>query len=158
MDAVVGAIKACNCHGAAKDRPQFILTFPVKPVCLSSLPCVTVHVSVLLWPVQIYQTSVQCCARRCLFSNSLTWHISEHLLNCLYSLSVFSTPDQPYFYWLWSWTELHLLRARRTRHKVLGWLVWGPCDWELCDCGSLNVRNDGVELKKNASRPTDLVG
>lgn len=107
---------------------------------------------------QFYQTSVQCCARRCLFSNSLIWHISEHSLNCLYSLPVFSTPDQPYFYWLWCWTEVHLLWTWRTRHKVLGWLVWGPCDRELCDCGSLNVRHDGLELKESASWLTGLRG
>lgn len=125
----------------------FQLNQCVYPLC----SYVTVHGSVLLCPVQIYQTGVQCCALHCLFSNCLIRHISELLLNCLFSLSVCSTPDQPHFYWLWSWTELHLLWTRRTRHKVLGWLVWGPCDWELCVCGSL-------ELKESVSWLTDLVG
>lgn len=37
LDAVVGAKKMCSSHSAAEDRPQFIFSFPVKGVCLSSL-------------------------------------------------------------------------------------------------------------------------
>lgn len=82
VDAVVGAEKACNSHAAAKDKsPQLTL--------FSSL----FILSALMWPslslsncdqTKFTKTSFQCCARCCLFSKSLIWYISEHLLNCLF--------------------------------------------------------------------------
>lgn len=110
-----------------------VLSFPVKPVYIS-----TVSLS------HYDQPSLLCD----LESHSQTTHFSTVCISCL---SVFLTPGQPHLYWLWSWIELHFLWAWRTRHKVLGWLVWGPCDWELCDGGGLNVRNDWLKWKKSAS-------
>lgn len=117
-----------------------ILSFPVKPV----------------YPLSHYdQTSLTkpvCSAVLCdLVPGWADTFLNTSWTVCISCLSVFWTPGQPYFYWLWSWIELHLLWAWRTRHKVLGWLVWGPCDRELCDGGGLNVRNAWLKWKKSAS-------
>lgn len=110
------------CIRHATPDPAFSIYATIYPLC----PC-----------DQSSFTKPVCCALCCLASQSDLTELSVFPV-----LSVFWPPGQPYLHRLWSWIVLHLLWTWRTRHKVLEWLVWGPCDWELCNSGGLNVRND----------------
>lgn len=60
----------------------------------------------------------------------------------LFSLSA-GNSGQPYIYRVRPRDAIHRLRTRRTRHQVLGRLVWCPGNWELCYCGGVNERGGG---------------
>ena len=61
------------------------------------------------------------------------------------SLSVW-TPGQPYIFWVRPRNAFHLLWTWRTRHQILGWLVWSACHGELGYCWDL------IERKKSQRR------
>lgn len=61
---------------------------------------------------------------------------------CSLSLSA-GNSGQPYIYRVRPRDAIHRLRTRRTRHQVLGRLVWCPGNWELCYCGGVNERGGG---------------